>query len=174
MLKVTKRIIKGANILNWITGVTTAIALCIIFLSPDYFESIISYSEDYPQYNNEQIQTLYLIDKLDFTIVVITVPLIHIIFTCLVNMIEDLNAGVIFSEQNADRLKFIGWSLLFVQMTDIIYGWFYFKWLFTFEHEYGWQPGLNLIGWFAVLLIFILAKIFQQGASMRDDLEGTI
>jgi len=59
-------------------------------------------------------------------------------------------------------------------MTELIYVWLWIKWVHAFEGEYGWDPSLGLLGWFAVLLMFILAEIFKQGAIMREDLEGTI
>ncbi len=31
-----------------------------------------------------------------------------------------------------------------------------------------------MTGWFAVPLLLILARIFKEGAIMRDDLEGTV
>ena len=33
---------------------------------------------------------------------------------------------------------------------------------------------LNWIGWLAVLLTFLLARVFAEGTLMRDDLEGTV
>jgi hypothetical protein len=41
------------------------------------------------------------------------------------------------------------------------------------------QPGFNpanipWLGFFATLLIFVLARVFQRGSDMRADLEGTV
>jgi hypothetical protein len=33
---------------------------------------------------------------------------------------------------------------------------------------------LSLTRWLAVLLLFVLARVFEQGARMREDLEGTV
>jgi hypothetical protein len=32
----------------------------------------------------------------------------------------------------------------------------------------------SLTPWLAVLLLFVLARVFEQGAHMREDLEGTV
>ena len=32
----------------------------------------------------------------------------------------------------------------------------------------------SLTRWLAVLLLFVLSRVFEQGARMRDDLEGTV
>jgi hypothetical protein len=34
--------------------------------------------------------------------------------------------------------------------------------------------GLSLTRWIAVLLLFVLAGVFEHGARMRADLEGTV
>jgi hypothetical protein len=36
----------------------------------------------------------------------------------------------------------------------------------------GWS--FNITGWIAVLLLFVLARVFEQGAAMREDIEGTV
>jgi len=33
---------------------------------------------------------------------------------------------------------------------------------------------LSLTRWLAVLMLFVLARVFEQGARMREDLEGTV
>ena len=33
---------------------------------------------------------------------------------------------------------------------------------------------ISLAPWLAVLLLFVLARVFQQGAGMREDLAGTV
>jgi hypothetical protein len=36
------------------------------------------------------------------------------------------------------------------------------------------DAGFSINGWLAVLLTFLLARVFAEGARMRDDLEGTV
>jgi hypothetical protein len=36
------------------------------------------------------------------------------------------------------------------------------------------DAGFSISGWLAVLLTFLLARVFAEGAQMRDDLEGTV
>jgi hypothetical protein len=36
----------------------------------------------------------------------------------------------------------------------------------------GWN--FSLTRWLAVLLLFVLARVFEQGAHMREELEGTV
>jgi hypothetical protein len=32
----------------------------------------------------------------------------------------------------------------------------------------------SIAGWLAVLLLFVLARVFEHGTRMREDLEGTV
>jgi hypothetical protein len=36
------------------------------------------------------------------------------------------------------------------------------------------DAGFSVNGWLAVVLIFVLARVFAEGALMREDLEGTV
>ena len=36
------------------------------------------------------------------------------------------------------------------------------------------QAGFSINGWLAVLLTFLLARVFAEGTLMREDLEGTV
>ena len=56
-------------------------------------------------------------------------------------------------------------ALLFFRMGD-------FYELFFADADIDWDFSLN--GWLAVLLAFVLAKVFEHGARMRDDLGAMI
>ena len=36
------------------------------------------------------------------------------------------------------------------------------------------DAGFSINGWLAVLLIFLLARVFAEGTRMREDLKGTV
>ena len=36
------------------------------------------------------------------------------------------------------------------------------------------DAGVSIAGWLAVILTFVLARVFAEGALMREDLEGTV
>lgn len=97
---------------------------------------------------------------------------VHLIFTRLRSLLEDARAGLAFTAQNADRLSLIAWSLLAINVIDLVYGQVSI-WASAQSGEYfGWAPSLT--GWFAVILLFLLAKVFREGDRMRQDLEGTV
>lgn len=94
------------------------------------------------------------------------------LFAALIAMVETVRAGDPFVAGNAGRLDRIGWALLALQLLDLLGGvasW----WFKAHGVDYiDWTPSLT--GWLAVLVAFVLARVFSQGAAMRDDLDGTI
>ncbi len=48
------------------------------------------------------------------------------------------------------------------------------KFISTPQHPVNLGAGFSVNGWLAVLLTFLLARVFAEGTRMRDDLEGTI
>jgi hypothetical protein len=48
------------------------------------------------------------------------------------------------------------------------------KMVSTPAHPVNLDAGFSIDGWLAVLLTFVLSRVFAQGALMRDDLEGTV
>lgn len=44
----------------------------------------------------------------------------------------------------------------------------------TPAHPVDVDAGFSMSGWLAVLLTFLLARVFAEGARMREDLEGTV
>lgn len=87
-------------------------------------------------------------------------------------MIASARAGDPFIAINARRLQVIGWCLLFLQLLDLPAALLArtFLSLGSAAPDVGFSPG----GWVAVLMVFVLSRVFAAGAAMRDDLEGTI
>ena len=57
---------------------------------------------------------------------------------------------------NAARLQTTAWALLGLELLHLAVG------------------AVAAAGWLAVLLLFVLARVFDHGTRMRDDLEGTV
>ena len=91
----------------------------------------------------------------------------------LVAMVNTVRAGDPFVAANADRLRAIAWSLLTVQLLSIVIG-AIGRSISTPEHPVHLDAGFSTNGWLAVLLTFLLARVFAEGSAMRDDLEGTV
>ncbi|MDP8993822.1 MAG: DUF2975 domain-containing protein [Pseudomonadota bacterium] len=102
-----------------------------------------------------------------------SVPLAYIILSRLLAIVESVRLGEPFVGTNAQRLRTIGWSLLGLQLLNIAVA----AIAASVSSEanpldFGWPR--DVTGWLAVLLMFVLAEVFEQGARMREDLEGTV
>jgi hypothetical protein len=101
------------------------------------------------------------------------VPLHYIVLKRLLAMVETVRAGDPFVAANAQRLQTIAWILLAQQLLSMIV-WAIAKAISTPAHPVDLDAGFSVNGWLAVILTFVLARVFAEGALMRDDLEGTV
>ena len=102
-----------------------------------------------------------------------SVPLNYMVLKRLLAMIDTVRAGDPFVAANAYRLQAIAWLLLVLQLISMAIG-AIGKAVSTPAHPVHLDAGLSVSGWLAVLLTFILARVFAEGTLMRADLDGTI
>ena len=97
---------------------------------------------------------------------------VHVMLSRLLAMVETVRAGDPFVPENAARMKTIAWCLLVVQLFELACGLF-IAILSRAGADIGdWDPSLS--GWVAVLLLFVLARVFEEGARIRADLEAMV
>jgi hypothetical protein len=101
------------------------------------------------------------------------IPLNHAALKRLRAIVETVRSGDPFVAANADRLQAIAWALLALQLLGLVIG-AIAKSVSTPAHPLDIDAGFSINGWLAVLLTFLLARVFAQGALMREDLEGTV
>jgi hypothetical protein len=96
----------------------------------------------------------------------------EILLRALAQIIASTSAGDPFIATNARRLQTIGWALLGLQLLDIPGALLakFFPSLGSAAPDVSFSPG----GWLAVLMVFVLARVFAAGSAMRDELEGTV
>lgn len=98
-------------------------------------------------------------------------PLAHLVFTRLRPIMRSVETASPFTAANAVRLKAIAWAVLAIQILDLGFGIASVETARAGEFI-GWSPGLT--GWLAVLLLFVLARVFERGAAIEDELAGTV
>jgi hypothetical protein len=103
----------------------------------------------------------------------VTIPLNYLILKKLLAIVETVRAGDPFIAPNARRLRAIAWALLTLQLLSLVIG-AIGKAISTPAHPVHLDAGFSINGWLAVLLTFLLARVFTEGAHMREDLEGTV
>src|SRR5258705_430615 len=103
----------------------------------------------------------------------VVIPLNYVVLKRLVAIVETVRAGDPFVAANASRLQAIAWALLALQLFSLVIG-AIARAVSTPAHPLHLRAGFSINGWLAVLLTFLLARVFAEGALMREDLEGTV
>jgi hypothetical protein len=101
------------------------------------------------------------------------IPLNYAVLKRLLEIVDTVRVGDPFVAANAARLQAIAWALLTLQLLSLVIG------AIAKAVSIPGQPlkldaGFSINGWLAVLLTFVLARVFVEGTRMRDDLEGTV
>ena len=103
----------------------------------------------------------------------VTIPLNYVLLKRLLAIVETVRAGDPFVAANAHRLQTIAWILLALQLLSLVVG-AIAKSVSIAAHPLDIDAGFSITGWLAVLLTFLLARVFAEGTHMREDLEGTV
>jgi hypothetical protein len=101
------------------------------------------------------------------------VPLNHAVLKRLLAIVETVRAGDPFVAANAGRLQAIAWVLLTLQVLSVVIG-AIARAVSSPAHPLHIDAGFSITGWLAVLLTFLLARVFAEGTLMREDLQGTV
>jgi hypothetical protein len=101
------------------------------------------------------------------------IPLNHVVLKRLLAIVRTVRAGDPFVAANADRLQAIAWALLALQLLSIVIGTIG-KAVSSPAHPLHLDAGFSIGGWLAVILTFLLARVFAEGTHMREDLAGTV
>ena len=107
------------------------------------------------------------------TLGLIAVPLNHLILTRLVRIVQTVSRGDPFVAANAYRINAIAWALLGLQLLSMVIGGIG-KAIASKDFPLHLDAGFSINGWLAVILMFVLARVFAEGTLMREDLEGTV
>ena len=104
-------------------------------------------------------------------------------FRAIAKVVETARTGDPFVVENATRLTRLGWLLLSIYGIGIAISVFINALLpeslrdgkhhehFNIQVS---KPDISPVGLLAILLIFVLARIFRHGSEMRAELEGTV
>lgn len=153
-------------VVNWLGG-AAILALLVAFPTRQWIMSSLELS---PSPEADQV-VLGL--RAIAVIGLITIPINYAILKRLLAMVETVRAGDPFVGANAVHLQQIAWALMALQLLSLIVGGIV-KRISTPEHPIHISAGFSINGWLAVLLTFLLARVFAEGAFMREDLAGTV
>ena len=96
----------------------------------------------------------------------------EVLLATLARILASARIGEAFLAANARRLRTIGWALLTLQLLDLPGALIArsFPSLGSAAPDISVSPG----GWLAVLMMFVLSRVFAAGSAMKADLEGTV
>jgi hypothetical protein len=154
-------------VLNWFFGACILALLAYTFVNEPWTMRALEVT-DYPD-----AQKVLMGMRAIAAIGLVSIPLNHIVLTRLLAMVGTVRIGDPFVAANAFRLRAIAWTLLALQLLGLAIA-AIVRAISTTEHPVDIETGFSLNGWIAVLLTFILARVFAEGALMREDLEGTV
>jgi hypothetical protein len=97
----------------------------------------------------------------------------YVVLKRLLAIVNTVRASDPFVAANADRLQAIAWALLALQLLSMVMGGIA-EAISSPARPIDVDAGFSISGWLGVLLTFLLARVFAEGAIMREDLEGTV
>lgn len=116
--------------------------------------------------------TLFLWGRVVMVIGIGSVPFTYIVLTRLLAIVDTVRLGDPFVAGNAARLKTMAWALLGLELLHLVVVAVAVGPLSNTQLHLDWS--FSVTRWLAVLLLFVLAQVFDDGARMRDDLKGTV
>ena len=97
----------------------------------------------------------------------------NVVLTRLLSIVETVRLGNPFVSENASRLQGIAWSVLALELSRLVVVAIANS-VSTVARPIHIDWNLSFTPWLAVLLLFVLARVFDHGARMREDLDGTV
>lgn len=154
-------------VLNWIFGACILALLAFTFVNEPWTMKALGVS------GFADSHTVLAGMRVIAALGLVAIPLNYMMLKRLVRIVETVRAGDPFVATNAYRLNAIAWILLALQLLSMVIGGIG-KAISTPEHPFHLDAGFSVNGWLAVLLTFVLARVFAEGTLMREDLEGTV
>ena len=166
VLPIAHVVLRILIVLNWLGG-AAILALLVVMPNEQWIMSAFELS---PSPDADRlIMGLRAIAVLGL----VAIPLNYVVLKRLLAIVETVRAGDPFVAANAYRLQAIAWALLALQLLSLVIG-AIAKAVSTPAHPLHLDAGFSINGWLAVLLTFLLARVFAEGTLMREDLEGTV
>jgi hypothetical protein len=110
--------------------------------------------------------------RIVLAIFIVSIGVTHVLLTRLSAMVESVRIGDAFVVGNAVRLRTMAWALLALELLKVAIGGVAAAALSGTGVDM--DSSLSLTPWLAILLLFVLAQVFEDGARMREDLRGTV
>lgn len=164
-LRLSRQLIRLLTAVNATMGVLIAVMLVASLAAPDFVMKALA-----KEASNDP--SLLAGMRAIMVIGILSTPLAHRILTRLLAIVDSVPLGP-FIAANAARLRTMGKALLGLEILHMgvgAVGALIRSDLPAFDVSWS----FSATRWLAVLMLFVLARVFEEGTRMREDLEGTV
>jgi len=164
-LALSRRVLRFLSVLNLLTGAFILVLLIASLVSEAWVMKALGAGQG--------SSTVFMGMRLIMVIGLAGVPVVRLVLTRLLAIVDTVREGDPFVVANAVRLQQIAWAVLALELMHLAVGIIAAAVsTVSVPLNFGW--GFSVTRWLAVLLLFVLARVFEQGARMREELEGTV
>jgi hypothetical protein len=165
-LAASRVLLKVLRVFNLGMGLMLVLAVPATFLfEPQFFEF---FSKRPPRIDSSWLMPVL---RAWMVLALPMIAAVHVSLSRLLDVVETVRSGDPFVPENATRLNTIAWCALFIQLLELAFG-VMAATLNAAGSNIEWQ--FSLTGWVAVVLLFVLARVFEEGTQMRADLKTMI
>ena len=158
----------------FLMGVTALVTAFLVVLVPLLLLNQAEMAQEVAAAGGEFAPALAVMLLLIVSAAVIVALAFHF-FQLLGRVIDTVSQGDPFTTDNAQRLTRMGWIALIFQIASFpIAAMALYVEQFSPQENLTFDIDFSLTGVLLAIVLFILARVFRHGASMRDDLEGTV
>ena len=143
-------------VVNWLGG-AAILALLVVMPNEQWIMSAFKLSP------SPEAARLVMVLRAIAVLGLVAIPLNHAVLKRLLTILKTIRGGEPFVAANAYRLQAIAWVLLALNVLSIVIGGVA-KVVSTPAHPLNLDAGFSINGWLAVLLTFVLAHVFAEGA----------
>ena len=166
-LALSRKVLRGLRVLNVVYGIGVGLMLVISVIAPDFLFDALGVRGTTGWTSTTLAMRGIMVVGLAGAFIA------HRILSGLLQIVESVRAGDPFVLDNATHLTEIAWWVLAAELLHLVVG------VLTAVASTPAEPvdidwAFSFTPWIAVLLLFVLARVFAHGARMREDLEGTV
>lgn len=166
-LRVSQRVLRVLIKLNWLMGFLILALLVASLVAPEPVMRGLGIDP------TDASGPLAIGARLVMVIGIISVPITNTVLARLLGVVDTVWSGDPFIVENATRLRKIAWAVLTLEVLHLIVvaiG----AIVSTPTTPLDFGSSVSVTRWLAVLLLFVLAHVFEHGSRMREDLEGMV
>lgn len=166
-LPLTHVVLRVLIVLNWLAGAAILALLVATLVAEDWTLTALGISDA------SEIRRLIVPLRAIAALGLVAIPLNDAVLRRLLSIIDTVRRGDPFVAANAQRLQAVAWAMLALQLLSMVIGGIADA-VSTRALPVAVDAGFSTSGWLAVLLTFVLARIFAEGTQLREDIEGTV